>query len=351
MDEPAFSYQVLALALRRRIQAGEWPVGSRIPTVRVLEKAYPYSRATLHKALRLLVTKGYLDAVRGSGTYVKAARVCEKVAILAGGDLGGHNLSPLSLLIVDLAAAYLVRLGFEPRTYRDDRLSPTRLPPGLHEDLENDRLAGLLTVHSSFAYKFMRSPQWARKPVPHVDIGSVDCPHRVYVDFLAFFRQGIGVARERGCSQIHLVNLGTGLRDSAFGSLLTAHPGLVRLAPLPKAAEPDAGQEELGFHLVEEMVAGLLGNGAPTALVVPEDIIAKGVVLGALAHRIRIPEELLIIVLNNRGLRVFYPVPVVSLELDVEAMVEHAGSLLMDIIGGRRPIPRTILLPPGAPAA
>ena len=46
--------------LRRRIQAGEWKPGEAIPSVTALVAAYGVSRATVHKAVRVLVAEGLL---------------------------------------------------------------------------------------------------------------------------------------------------------------------------------------------------------------------------------------------------------------------------------------------------
>lgn len=66
-------YQQVACDIVLRIRRGEWKNGEQIPTVRALAALYPHSRVTLHKALMHLATRGYLDTVRGRGTFVKAS--------------------------------------------------------------------------------------------------------------------------------------------------------------------------------------------------------------------------------------------------------------------------------------
>jgi DNA-binding FadR family transcriptional regulator len=67
----ALADQVIA-ALRAQITAGEWPVGSRIPTEPELVQQLGVARNTVREAVRALAHNGLLDIRQGSGTYVVA---------------------------------------------------------------------------------------------------------------------------------------------------------------------------------------------------------------------------------------------------------------------------------------
>ncbi|BCJ59131.1 FadR/GntR family transcriptional regulator [Micromonospora endophytica] len=56
--------------LRQRIMAGEWQVGSRIPTEPQLVEALGVGRNTVREAVRALAHAGVLECRQGSGTYV-----------------------------------------------------------------------------------------------------------------------------------------------------------------------------------------------------------------------------------------------------------------------------------------
>ncbi len=60
----------MAAELRRRLAAGEWATGSRIPTEAELTAEYRVSRATIRAAIHALESLGYLRSIQGSGTYV-----------------------------------------------------------------------------------------------------------------------------------------------------------------------------------------------------------------------------------------------------------------------------------------
>ncbi len=84
--------------LRQRIDQGEFPAGTRLPSEPDLAAAMQVSRATLREALRVLQDEGLLLRRRGSGTYVaERPRVANSLdlnfgvtdAILAAGMRAG----------------------------------------------------------------------------------------------------------------------------------------------------------------------------------------------------------------------------------------------------------------------
>jgi GntR family transcriptional regulator, N-acetylglucosamine utilization regulator len=66
-------YLQVERSLHRRIDAGEWDHGERIPTESELCRAYDVSRVTIRHALGRLVDRGLLMRERGRGTFVRDA--------------------------------------------------------------------------------------------------------------------------------------------------------------------------------------------------------------------------------------------------------------------------------------
>lgn len=64
-------YLDIAEALRKQIEAGEWPPGSKLPTLTELGKRFGADRNTVHRAIGELETMGYVTATQGSGTLVR----------------------------------------------------------------------------------------------------------------------------------------------------------------------------------------------------------------------------------------------------------------------------------------
>lgn len=57
--------------LTRRIRAGEWRPGTRIPSRAQLAAEYEVSEQTIRDATREMVTAGLLESVRRGGLYVR----------------------------------------------------------------------------------------------------------------------------------------------------------------------------------------------------------------------------------------------------------------------------------------
>ncbi len=66
-------YQEIAADLRRRLTAGEFPVGSKLPGISELQEQYEVPGLnTVRQAQALLIEEGLIEAVQGSGTFVRA---------------------------------------------------------------------------------------------------------------------------------------------------------------------------------------------------------------------------------------------------------------------------------------
>ena len=57
--------------IMKKIEAGEFLPGEKLPSERVLAEIYDINRMTVKNAVNALVTKGYLYRLQGKGTYVQ----------------------------------------------------------------------------------------------------------------------------------------------------------------------------------------------------------------------------------------------------------------------------------------
>jgi len=63
-------YIQLATIFRRKIESGEWSIGSQIPTVTELAEEWGVAPATIRQALDLLSDDGLIERFRAKGTFV-----------------------------------------------------------------------------------------------------------------------------------------------------------------------------------------------------------------------------------------------------------------------------------------
>lgn len=71
MPEPGSKTQRVVDDLTRRIAAGEWRPGTRLPGRARLAAEYEVSEQTIRNAGRELVAAGLLESVRRGGLYVR----------------------------------------------------------------------------------------------------------------------------------------------------------------------------------------------------------------------------------------------------------------------------------------
>lgn len=74
MPAPETKKQRVIDDLTRRIRAGEWRPGTRLPSRAQLAAEYEVSEQTIRDATRELVGAGLLESVRRGGLYVRLGR-------------------------------------------------------------------------------------------------------------------------------------------------------------------------------------------------------------------------------------------------------------------------------------
>ncbi len=69
---PVPRYAQLAELFRRRIERGQWPAGTQMPTLEALMSEFGVARVTVRQAVQRLAQEGLVSAQRGRGTFVTA---------------------------------------------------------------------------------------------------------------------------------------------------------------------------------------------------------------------------------------------------------------------------------------
>ncbi|MCD4728706.1 MAG: GntR family transcriptional regulator, partial [Pirellulales bacterium] len=67
------AYQRIADSLRRRLLAGHWSPGQRLPTGREMCRRFAASQITVRRALQILEEEHLIERRQGSGTFVNSA--------------------------------------------------------------------------------------------------------------------------------------------------------------------------------------------------------------------------------------------------------------------------------------
>jgi GntR family transcriptional regulator len=86
-------YHQLKELILVRIESGDWPEGTAIPSENELTRNCRVSRATVRRAMELLVHEGYLEKRRGTGTFVRQPKIEEQLPRLKSftEEMAGRN--------------------------------------------------------------------------------------------------------------------------------------------------------------------------------------------------------------------------------------------------------------------
>jgi DNA-binding GntR family transcriptional regulator len=79
-------YVEVTSELRRRVETGEYAVGTRLPTETQLTEEFDVSRSTIRQALAAMEEAGLIDRRQGSGTRVLARRAPVRYVQTAGSE-------------------------------------------------------------------------------------------------------------------------------------------------------------------------------------------------------------------------------------------------------------------------
>ena len=134
-------YHQLADILLAKIRAGEYPLGSRIPSEHQLAQSYGIGRPTARQATDLLVRKRILVRRRGAGTFVRAKENEVDLFSLAG-TISSFHKKGLPVTTSILERTRLQAISHDPenpfsgqQAYFLSRLSRVAEKPVLIEDI------------------------------------------------------------------------------------------------------------------------------------------------------------------------------------------------------------------------
>lgn len=84
---PTVKYQIVHRELLRRLKAGMYSVGTRLPSEEALAQSFGVSRVTTRRALEILVNAGYLLSRQGSGYLVNTISPPETTCLTSFTDM------------------------------------------------------------------------------------------------------------------------------------------------------------------------------------------------------------------------------------------------------------------------
>ncbi|MDD2708808.1 MAG: GntR family transcriptional regulator [Verrucomicrobiae bacterium] len=333
--------------LRREILVGKLGAGERLPPTGVLARQWRVDHTAIQKAMTNLVVEGLIDRKPRRGTFVKAAADRAVIGILMGPDLSDESSLFFRALSKAIQREMMARAeprwicrvydGLnEPRGKADfQRSFPCQ---HLVHDLRSYAFRGIIKVNDRFSGQL--NAEIARTELPVVRFGSNLKRSDVVMDFSSFCREAAVFAARHGARK--LVYLRTFEPGDDYSLDLRGLDEAIRqssLAPCEihelRDVSPDSLLEQMAYEktlrLLENWQSSAGGNGWPDALLVSDDIAARGVALALVSRGIKVPERLRLVIMANQGIAHHYGIPVDRYEFSLAA----AARALIDALWRR----------------
>lgn len=347
MNRQSLSGQ-LADRLRRKIGQGGFGEG-RLPTVRELARLHGVSVITVREALASLKQQGLIAVRHGSGIYVNARRETRPVALVAKADVTRTYFSDFSLLLLQHLQIALHRNGLRARLYlrtRDPRgdLSESDAPDLLN-DLQNGELGGVIAVNGRLHARWLDAIRQLQIP----QIGGEDAPYPARFDTETALRQAAAWLAAAGRRRVAVLEWAR-RRDPSPERAACPYP--IREALERAGLEYDERRCAQAFHPLDGGAGWeafrelwVARTEKPDALIVTDDVLFRDLVQAVQELRIRVPEQLMLVVMTARGIALRSPFPVARIEMDPEALAAGVADAMARLMRGETLPPKAAVLP------
>jgi len=339
------------------IKRGDLSPGDALPPHTQLCEQVGVGNETLQRALKELSRQGWLVRHPRRGTFVAdpLPEARTKMIAVMTRPLFDPRLGSFDLLQARAVAEQLTRTEQDFRFYSNHlpadesvfEAEPDIVDQGLFDDVEAGRVDGLFVLGAipPRAEAFRKLVRTRRLPVvqtsPRGQLGASVC-----FDMGRLFAQGGALLREQGCRDAALLRFGgndqrdpvlSAARDEeATGGLSFTH-----------VAVPEFSDETEAHHAI---VRAWGEHGGFDGLLIADDVLAKGAATALLSLGARVPEDVYVVTHANRDSGIRYPLPMVKIEFDVDALIRTAWRLLEHAIQeGESPRGLTLLPPAEEP--
>lgn len=341
-----FRYQTVADDLRSKILT-EYRPGQLLAPERDLARQYDISHMTLRKVLDILAGEGVVQRYRSRGTVVVDRLATGEFAIVLRPLLLAPEASPYyrmtSTAIMDAIHAensnWNVRMHLGKATKTGEEFAATL---DLFDPPVVNNLRGIFSFHPFYG----REAELEQTRIPVVMVGGVGNPYRVQHDGESFPVHAMTHLREVGCRSV-------GVFWCGYSRYSPRKEVIDRMSQVAKACglecrpewlpyfEGDL-QEKTGYELFMEFWRQ---SERPDGIIVSDDILCRGLLRAVLHLGIRLPEDLRLVSMANRGVEFPYHLPVTRFEYNPLAQAKAAVAMMMTLIQGKVPEQPVVTLP------
>jgi DNA-binding LacI/PurR family transcriptional regulator len=351
-------HREITVRLKELIVKGDLVPGLKLPTIRQLATMWKTNYFTVHTALAPLIKQGLLISTPKKGTFVRAkAPPLQCVGIYQARKNWPNDEGAFYSAVLTALYSILHREGLQCMVWMDERPDRKQEDPigPLQEAIKDGRIQALVAplVNSQVL-------EWIQRfPIPHACMTSLTTPGSVTLDTQTMARMAAKQLKDWGCRTAGLIisestaalnsdrrpfelpPISTTFLDEAQRLGLRIDNAWVKRPP-----DTPRSMTEMGYHFFHE-----LWNGAnrPDGIFVFPDMVARGVLAAASEDRVKIPDDLHMIIHRNVEVEVFSPIPVAALETSTTMVAEGLFRQIQRQVAGKeapaiclKPVLRTV---------
>lgn len=306
--------------LRTAIASGEYPAGTKLPSVQELATQFGTSVFTIQTALAPLERDGLVNRTPRRGTYVQhAGNRLATVGIYFGADFWQQSNKAFYRQLERELAAEFSQEKIRSRMWVDSRPVNSQAEPlkELETAVANKELQGLIGLVLN-----PNDMQWlSRLNVPITIIGTAPLASRVGQDFRQMLGDAMDALKAQGCRSVgfifprpvwgpeesdHADDIVGVFRDFVNQAADRGLKIQSEWTCAPSECIPDEEFEEFGYRACRSM---LQRQDRPDGLIIYPDIAVRGATIAILESGVKVPSELKLALHQNEGGRTICPLP------------------------------------------
>ncbi|MEI8195911.1 MAG: substrate-binding domain-containing protein [Phycisphaerae bacterium] len=330
MTRQTSARQQIATHVRHMILSGMAPEGFKFPSNQELAAQWQVACSSVHAAMAVLVKEGLIERTPKRGTFVtQRSRNLTHMAIYLADNIWQKPTAAFKRAVVEVFCAKLKERNVVPDIWIDSRPVPEQdlLWPDLAMAAEQRRFQAILHCIGGDEHQL----KWIRQlPVPVVAVSSTPLRNCVYFEqssHLAVHElarlgcRSVGMIgpRRKGCKDNADWSKSVGIKE--FANTAAALNLEVRdewfQFPQELVNEPDA--EQFGFVAMKHL---LRMPQRPEGIFVTHDWVARGALMAVMENKIKVPDDLKLVLHRNVEVGFLCPVPVSFLDFSITKIVD-----------------------------
>ncbi|MDD2708897.1 MAG: GntR family transcriptional regulator [Verrucomicrobiae bacterium] len=334
--------------LRRQILAGELEPAEQLPSTDELVRQLHVNRASVIKAMARLQAEGLIERKPKRGTFVKSSVDKTVIGVLIGESLSDEtsyfqravckHLRSELMSMQDRYWTYRVYDGlFGMENQGDFRSLP--MFQNLTNDLRNYPFKGMIQIMGGLSSAQASQLEFN---LPTVRLGPPlqGAQAEVILDYHRFGREAVEYAVRHGAKKLVCLR---GIYEASDYSLdldgigeAAKETGLppVEIHQLQPSLIGGPHLEQAGYNQTRQLVDAWRTNGWPDAMLISDDIAARGAVRALVEQEKEVAGRLLLVVMANEGIEHHYELPVARYEFSPETVAREMLRVLWKRIAG-----------------